>query len=155
MPLIISLGSNVGNRIENLSTARKLLSKNFHLNEVSKVYQSEAVDYLEQPEFLNQILIFELPEMDPLEVLSLCLGIELKMGRRRLVDKGPRVIDIDILFWDLQTISLPGLQVPHPRLFERSFIVLPLSKLKYFNTLKKQFDFPENFSNEAFPFNNA
>jgi len=64
-----------------------------------------------------------------------------------------RTIDIDILFWDQETIDLPQLQVPHPRLFERSFIVLPLKELQVFDYLSKAFNFPDQFPNQAWPLN--
>ena len=132
MSLVISTGSNLGNRESNLLAAKSELSDIFKLIEESPIYESPAVDYLNQPDFLNQILAFEIPEQKPEEVIESILKLELSLGRKREIDKGPRTIDIDILFWDQETIDLPQLQVPHPRLFERSFIVLPLKELQVF-----------------------
>ncbi len=151
MSLIISLGTNLGNKSENLNLAKLELQKNFVLKQESTIYQSKAVDYTEQPSFLNQILEFELPELKPISVLNIALEIEKRLGRRRDIPKGPRTIDIDILFWGLDIIDMPDLNVPHPRLFERSFIVLPLKELAFYNTLQQKFSFPQVFCNEAFP----
>jgi 2-amino-4-hydroxy-6-hydroxymethyldihydropteridine diphosphokinase len=151
MSLVISLGTNLGDKSQNLELAKIELKKIFKLKQESSVYQSKAVDYTDQPGFLNQILEFDLPVQSPEEVLLVVLGIEKDLGRLRQIPKGPRTIDIDILFWGLETIDLPQLEVPHPRLFERSFIVLPLKELDYFNTLQQKFSFPQVFCNEAFP----
>ncbi len=155
MSLIISLGTNIGNRFENLRLAKKLLSKNLVLLNESRIYSSPAVDYLDQPEFLNQVLCFEIPNSLPQECLELVLSIESKMGRVRHIPKGPRVIDIDILFWGNETLNSPNLEIPHPRLFQRSFIVLPLKELPIFQTLSSNFKFPSKFCNEAFPLDNV
>ena len=153
MSLVISTGSNLGNRESNLLAAKSELSDIFKLIEESPIYESPAVDYLNQPDFLNQILAFEIPEQKPEEVIESILKLELSLGRKREIDKGPRTIDIDILFWDQETIDLPQLQVPHPRLFERSFIVLPLKELQVFDYLSKAFNFPDLFPNQAWPLN--
>lgn len=152
MSLIISTGSNLGDRESYLAHARDELSKSLSLIFKSKIYQSSAVDYLAQPDFLNQVLEFEIPTIQPAEVLKLCLEIEKKLGRVRGIDKGPRTLDIDLLFWQKLTLSSDNLDLPHPRLFSRSFIVLPLRELPYFKELEKSFDFPDTFSNSATPF---
>lgn len=152
MSLIISTGSNIGDRVDNLLLAKQELSKTFQLLESSQIYESPAVDYLNQPDFLNQVLSFELPKLSPEETIELTLNIEKNLGRKRHIDKGPRTIDIDILFWATNKIDLDQLTVPHPRLFERSFIVLPLKELKVFETLRNHYNFPEQFSNTASPF---
>ncbi|MFT6068686.1 MAG: 2-amino-4-hydroxy-6-hydroxymethyldihydropteridine diphosphokinase [Bacteriovoracaceae bacterium] len=151
MSLVISLGTNLGNKLENLNLAKQDLQKEFVLKQESTIYQSKAVDFIDQPSFLNQILEFELPELEPIAVLNIALGIEKNLGRRRDIPKGPRTIDIDILFWGVETINIPNLNIPHPRLFERSFIVLPLKELGFYNTLQQKFSFPQVFCNEAFP----
>lgn len=152
MSLIISTGSNIGDRVENLNLALEELSKSFQLIEASNIYESPAVDYLNQPDFLNQVLSFEIPKITPTQTIELTLSIEKNLGRKRHIDKGPRTIDIDILFWGTEKIDLDQLTVPHPRLFERSFIVLPLKELKAFETLNNHYSFPEQFSNTAYPF---
>ena len=152
MPLVISTGSNLGDRVEHLCLARTQLSKHFNLLEQSQIYESPAVDYTQQPDFLNQILSFDLPKLTPQNTIELILKIEKKLGRVRHIDKGPRSVDIDILFWETQKISTDSLQVPHPRLFERSFIVLPLKELDVFSYLRESFNFPDQFDNQAWPF---
>ncbi len=151
MPLVISTGSNLGDRVEHLSLARTELSKHLELLEQSQIYESPAVDYTQQPDFLNQILCFALPNLTPQNTIELILKIEKDLGRVRNIDKGPRSVDIDILFWDTQKISTDSLEVPHPRLFERSFIVLPLKELEVFSYLIKSFNFPDHFENQAWP----
>lgn len=154
MSLILSLGTNLGDKLENLEKAKKELQKSFQLIQESSIYSSKAVDYEDQPDFLNQVLNFQLPDQNPEQVLHKALEIEKLLGRRRDIPKGPRTVDIDILFWGLETINKPNLVVPHERLFERSFIVLPLKELDIFNTLQQKFSFPQVFCNEAFPLNN-
>ncbi len=152
MSLIISTGTNLGEREKSLERAKKELSTYFDLMEYSRVYSSSAVDYFDQPDFLNQVLAFKLPSTSPTQTIRKVLEIETELGRIRNIPKGPRIIDIDILFWGKERIEEPELQVPHPRLFERSFIVLPLKELEIFNELNKDFDFPNTFSNEAIPY---
>lgn len=152
MSLIISTGSNIGERKKYLQLAKEKLQENYELIEESNVYESPAVDYLNQPDFLNQVLCFELPVENPQNVLSNLLRIEKDMGRKRDIDKGPRTLDLDILFWGLEHIKEPHLAIPHPRLFQRSFIVKPLQELTVFSQLKKHFSFPNKFDNSCWVF---
>ena len=151
MSLIIATGSNLGNKIDYLTEARLKLQKLFELVEQSRVFSSPAVDYENQPDFYNQLLEFKIPQMPAHDVIKLCLDIEKTMGRIREIKRGPRNIDIDIIFWGLDTINLPELTVPHPRWSERSFIVLPLQELPYFETLAKHYKIPTNYENTASP----
>ena len=151
MSLIIATGSNLGNKIDYLTEARLKLQKLFELVEQSRVFSSPAVDYENQPDFYNQLLELKIPQMPAHDVIKLCLDIEKTMGRIREIKRGPRNIDIDIIFWGLDTINLPELTVPHPRWSERSFIVLPLQELPYFETLAKHYKIPTNFENTASP----
>jgi len=150
--LILSTGSNLGDKAEFLNLAKNKLEEKFQLVEESRIYESAAVDYLNQPDFLNQVLHFQTELTSPEEVLSLTMGIEKTLGRKRDIDKGPRTVDIDILFWNQETISLPHLEVPHPRLFSRSFIVQPLFELKVSEKLKESFNFPDKFDNTCWVF---
>lgn len=145
----IATGTNLGDRAQNLKTAREFLEQHFELIAESRIYESPAVDYLNQPDFYNQVLEFKLPAMSPESVMQLLLDIEKDMGRNRLIPKGPRLIDLDILFWGTQKINSQILQIPHPRLFERSFVVLPLSELPGFNVLQSFFEFKFQFDNSA------
>lgn len=147
----VATGTNVGDRKLNLQTAKDLLASEFHLVAESRIYESPAVDYLNQPDFYNQVLEFSLPAISPQEVMKRLLQIELEMGRNRIVPKGPRIIDLDILFWSDSKIQTESLTIPHPRLFERSFVVLPLSELPGFKELQKHFEFKFAFTNRALP----
>ncbi len=149
--IFLSTGTNLGNLKSNLEKAKFLLQKHFILIAESRIYKSRAVDYLLQPDFYNQVLEFQLPRTSAEEAMSLILKIESEIGRNRTIPKGPRVIDIDILFWGLENYSTQNLIVPHPRLFERSFVVYPLSELPGFSILKKNFEFKFHFDNEANP----
>ncbi len=149
MSLILGLGSNLGNRINNIEEAIKKLSEHFELISKASFYSSAAVDYLNQPDFINTAVEFKTPEQNPSEVIKIILNIEFNMGRRRDIPKGPRTIDIDILFWDLEKINLEYLQVPHPSWQDRSFVVRPLQELPYFQTLQNHFIIPTNFNNSC------
>lgn len=149
MSLIISTGSNIGDRELYLKESLRELKKIFHLLESSQIYESPAVDYLNQPDFLNQVHSFELPSLSPQQAIEATLALETKMGRTRERAKGPRTIDIDFLFWGLKEFNFENLIIPHPRLFERSFIVLPLKELKAFKLLSQHYIFPTHFANEA------
>ncbi len=147
----VATGTNLGDRIHNLNSAKFNLQQHFELIAESRIYESPAVDYLDQPDFYNQVLEFRVPKLDPEEVMALLLKIEAEMGRNRLIPKGPRLIDLDILFWGDKKIQTKTLIIPHPRLFERSFVVLPLSELPGFSELKKSFKFKLQFDNSAHP----
>lgn len=151
MSLFITIGSNLGNRHETLKVAKDILSSTFDLIKESRIYESPAVDYINQPDFLNQVLEFHTPPLQPLDVLNFCLSVEKLLGRERNIPKGPRIIDIDLLFWDLSKVANEHLTLPHPRLFERSFVVLPLSELPGFFDLQKHYKFTFNFDNTATP----
>lgn len=151
MALIIAIGSNLGDRLENLANARTALEKNWKLIATSRIYTSAAVDYLGQPDFANQVLQFALPWENPLDVIQKILELELTQGRKRNINRGPRIIDIDIIFWGLDVIRTPSLVTPHERWKERSFVVRPLSELPFFHAIEKCFTIPKAFTTEAFP----
>lgn len=152
MSLIIATGSNLGDKKKNLLRAKEELQQIFHFIAESRVYSSAAVDYQQQPDFFNQVVEFSLPKsLSPKEVLLKCLEIEQKMGRVRKLDKGPRLIDIDLLFWGVESIKEEGLTLPHPSWSQRSFVVHPLKELPYFPILEKYFTIPTSFDVEAYP----
>ncbi len=151
MSLIIATGSNLGNSLEYLELAKKKLSEHFTLVAESRVYKSAAVDYENQPDFFNQVLEFVLPASEPDEVMKLILKIEKSMGRTRDILRGPRTIDIDIVFWELKTINSEHLTVPHPRWLERSFVVRPIQELPFFQSIEKCYKIPTSFTVEATP----
>lgn len=149
MSLILGLGSNIGNCLENLKEARDRIHQLYPILATSNVYYSKAVEYKDQPDFFNQVIECSLPQSSPAQTIKKLLEIEQSMGRDRSVPKGPRNIDIDLLFFAQEVCHSPECEVPHPRLFERSFVVLPLKELPYFKILEKSFRFPASFSNSA------
>lgn len=130
MPTVfLSLGSNIGDREKNLRTAIMALAEaNVRVTRVSSFYETEPVDLREQPWFLNCAAQAE-TELPPLELLHALRKIESRMGSRKLVPKGPRLIDLDILLYGDETIDMPELQVPHPRMLLRKFVLVPLAEI--------------------------
>ena len=128
-PVFLSLGSNLGARLANLRRAvsacwrRRCRSPAF-----PPVYETEPWGYLDQPRFLNMALAAE-TDLDPGELLAHIKGIELQMGRHSTFQYGPRIIDLDILFYGGALVDQPGLQIPHPHLAERPFVLVPLCDL--------------------------
>jgi len=151
MCLIVATGSNIGQRLENLAWAQERLAQEWKLIAASRIYASAAVDYTDQPEFVNQVLQFALPWETPEAVMQKLLAIELEAGRVRNISRGPRTLDIDIVFWGLETVRTPSLVVPHPRWRERSFVVRPLSELPFFHAVEKCFTIPTTFEIDASP----
>jgi 2-amino-4-hydroxy-6-hydroxymethyldihydropteridine diphosphokinase len=125
----LSLGSNVGNRRENLSAAMAALAgAGLRVRRASKMYETEPVDYLDQAWFLNCVVEGE-TEIGAVELLPRLRGIEVSMGSAKAFAKGPRLIDLDILFYGDAVIDAEGLQVPHPRLAQRKFVLVPLAEI--------------------------
>ena len=151
MSLILATGSNLGDKKSHLSQAKQVLSEHFVFISESKIYTSEAIEYTDQPDFYNQVLEFKLPKLTPNETIKLILDIEKGLGRVRNIDKGPRTVDIDIIFWGLESIIEKDLTIPHPAWDQRSFVVEPLRELPYFQTIKKHFIIPNTFNNSAKP----
>jgi 2-amino-4-hydroxy-6-hydroxymethyldihydropteridine diphosphokinase len=149
--MFIATGSNLGDRTHNLVAAKNLLATHFHLIQESRIYESPAVDYLNQPDFYNQVLEFKLPTLSAEKVMQLLLDTEKQMGRNRDIPKGPRIIDLDILFFGDLHIETELIHIPHPRLFLRSFVVLPLSELPGFKLLQQKYNFRFEFTNSASP----
>ena len=108
--------------------ALTLLSQKVNLEKVSAMYETEPVGYKEQPLFLNMVCQIT-TDLSPWELLHLAKGIESKMGRISGFPDAPRLIDIDILFYDNQIIRTQKLTVPHPRLADRAFVLIPLAEI--------------------------
>lgn len=133
MPLILALGSNIGDKESNLEKARDLISYHFDIIEEGKILKTAPVDYLQQPEFLNQALECRIPSESPLQVLEKLKEVEKKLGRKKSeVPKGPRIIDIDILFWEDKVYSNQSLTIPHQEIPNRKFIFEIIKDLPYF-----------------------
>ena len=151
MSLIIATGSNIGASIEILNQAVKRLSQEFELIAKSRIYSSRAIEYENQPDFFNQVLEFRIPALTPSEVMKTLLEIEIEFGRNRDIPKGPRTLDLDIIFWNLESINEALLTIPHPRWNQRSFVVKPLQELPFFQTIEKCFTIPKTFDVDASP----
>jgi 2-amino-4-hydroxy-6-hydroxymethyldihydropteridine diphosphokinase len=120
----LSLGSNVGDREANLRAAIERLP----VLRTSPIYETEPVDYTDQPWFLNLVVEVE-THLSPHELLKTTSRIEHELGRTRDIPKGPRTIDIDILLFGDTVMNTPDLQIPHPRMAERRFVLAPLADL--------------------------
>ena len=128
MLVYLGLGSNMGDRQANLEQALKLLGERLRVRAVSSVYQTEPVGYEQQPQFLNAVCAVE-TDIGPMQLLSLVKGIEASMGRRPGFKDGPRPIDIDILLYGKLVLISPDLIIPHQRMAERAFVLIPLAEL--------------------------
>ncbi len=127
--IYLSLGSNLGDRMEHLSRAiAELRAEGLSVKRVSSVYETEPLGPHSQPWFLNVVVEAE-TDLFPTQLLQRLQAIELRLGRRRLVEQGPRTIDIDILFYGNFRIQSDRLTVPHPRLEQRRFVLEPLFEL--------------------------
>ena len=124
----LALGSNLGDRMSNLASAIKRLSQKMTVKKVSSVYETDPVYYKEQPLYLNTALS-AITELDPFELLSFVKSIESAQGRQPSFRDAPRLIDIDILFYGDQVIETPELTIPHPRIAERDFVLVPLAEI--------------------------
>ena len=125
----LSLGSNLGDREANLLDAmNRLEAAGIHVLRRSSIYETEPRDLPDQPWFLNLVIEVE-TELFPRLLLARTQAIELGMGRKRSVPKGPRSIDIDILLFENFVIATRELRVPHPRMSERRFVLEPLAEL--------------------------
>jgi len=124
----LSLGTNLGNREENLDAVKKELIRKVTILNCSPIYQTEPWGYLDQPDFLNQVLAVE-TELSPVELLEFIKQVEVKIGRKPNIRYGPRIVDIDILFYGDRIIQDQNLIIPHPNLRERAFVLVPLADL--------------------------
>jgi 2-amino-4-hydroxy-6-hydroxymethyldihydropteridine diphosphokinase len=127
--VFLSLGANVGDREKNLRTAIAALPElGVKIKKVSSIYETEPVDLLEQPWFLNCVVEGE-TIVPPVELLKKLRELEKRMGSKKLVANGPRLIDLDISVYGQHTIDSPELQVPHPRMLLRRFVLAPLAEI--------------------------
>jgi 2-amino-4-hydroxy-6-hydroxymethyldihydropteridine diphosphokinase len=125
----LALGSNIGDREANLRDAvTRLESHEIHLLRRSSLYETAPQELLDQPWFLNAVVQVE-TSLFPMQLLARVREIERQMGRRRVTPKGPRNIDIDILFYGRSVIAAPELEVPHPRMAQRRFVLEPLAEI--------------------------
>jgi len=123
----LGLGSNLGNRQENLDQALKLLAQRMRLGKVSSIYDTEPIGNVNQPRFLN-MACEAFTRLSPEGLLALVKGIEQKLGRYSRSGE-PRIIDIDVLLFGDQVVNTRDLVIPHPQIAERSFVLVPLSEI--------------------------
>lgn len=130
MPNIyLALGSNIGDREDNLREALRLLAESeVEISKLSSIYETEPVDYLDQPWFLNAVAEAQ-TDLPAVPLLTILRQIELQMGSKKPFAKGPRLIDLDILLYANDIIATPELQVPHPRMLLRNFVLAPLAEI--------------------------
>ena len=123
----LGLGSNMGNRDENLDRAANYLSQRVRMGKISSVYETDPVGNADQPRFLNMVCQ-AFTRLAPEALLALAKGIESKMGRTGK-SNSPRPIDIDILLYGEEVIETPELVIPHPEMAKRAFVLVPLAEI--------------------------
>jgi 2-amino-4-hydroxy-6-hydroxymethyldihydropteridine diphosphokinase len=129
MSIVLGLGSNMGDRVGHLREAfASLQQRRVTVRRSASLYLTEPRDYTDQPWFINTVAELD-TILDPQELLECCLLIEREAGRIRDQSRGPRPIDLDILFYDEQRIQTANLIVPHPRYADRRFVLAPLAEL--------------------------
>jgi 2-amino-4-hydroxy-6-hydroxymethyldihydropteridine diphosphokinase len=126
----IALGSNIGNRYDHITSAIKRLVSHSNINLVnySSIYETDPVGYEDQDLLLNMVMEIQ-TSLSAMDLLDLCLKIESQLGRKREKRWGPRTIDLDILTYNQENIESEKLIVPHPRMLERAFVIIPLLEI--------------------------
>lgn len=126
----IGLGSNIGEREKFLQDALMMLEKNnqIEIEKKSSIYETAPVGYEEQNNFLNMVIQIR-TSLSHLDLLDVCQKIEEELGRERTINNGPRTIDLDILLYNKENRDLGRLRIPHPRLHERAFVLVPLYEI--------------------------
>lgn len=135
----LSVGTNIGDRENNIKQALILLEKHPNINKekMSSIYETDPVGLTEQPKFLNGVLEIS-TSLSPLELLDYTQKIEKELGRKRDIKWGPRTIDLDILLYNQENIETKRLTIPHPHMYERAFVMIPLLEVN--PNLKIDFD---------------
>jgi 2-amino-4-hydroxy-6-hydroxymethyldihydropteridine diphosphokinase len=126
--IFLSLGSNLGDRLANLHNAVSALPPKIRPLVQSSVYETSPWGYSNQPDFYNQVIKAE-TLFDPADVLAFIKSVEVSLGRQETFRFGPRLIDLDLLFFDSLILNTPDLTIPHPRIIERAFVLVPLSEI--------------------------
>jgi len=126
----LSLGSNIGDRLDMLQEAVRTVMKqpNFQVSRISSVYETAPVGFTDQASFLNMVVEVK-SILSALEILGICLETEQALGRIREFRWGPRCIDLDILLYNDENMESENLIIPHPRMHERGFVLVPLLEL--------------------------
>jgi 2-amino-4-hydroxy-6-hydroxymethyldihydropteridine diphosphokinase len=127
--VIIAIGTNLGNRKENIETAiQKIKENGINIEKVSPIYETPPYGYTDQPAFLNCAVLAK-TILSPHKLLDTLLSIEKEMGRVRKIHWGPRIIDLDIIFYDNLIIDEPDLKIPHPDMQNREFVLKPINDI--------------------------
>lgn len=147
----IAIGSNLGDRLENIKKSISLISEKNKIIKVSNFYITKPMYYLNQPYFVNCVIKIK-TNLKPYELLNLLLNIELKLGRKRVFKNHPRTIDLDILYYDDLVINTTQLKLPHPLIHERLFVLKPMGdiSLDFFDPMRKKriIDMMNKFSDD-------
>ncbi|MGN7478873.1 2-amino-4-hydroxy-6-hydroxymethyldihydropteridine diphosphokinase [Solibacillus silvestris] len=130
MQAYLSIGTNIGEREQNLRDAVSMLlaQDEIAITAISSIYETAAVGYTEQDDFLNIAVALE-TKLDALELLAQCQKVENDLGRIREFRWGPRIIDLDILLYNNEKYETESLIIPHPRMYERAFVLVPLEEI--------------------------
>ena len=126
--VFLGIGTNLGDRERNLQAALAILSQKMVILKESSIYQTAPWGYLDQPAFLNQVIEAQ-TDLSPLSLLGFLKDTEKALGRQANFRYGPRLIDLDILFYGNRIIQTPRLQIPHPRIAQRAFVLVPLAEI--------------------------
>ena len=126
----LALGANIGGPRDNMRAAVRLLGESgaCHVTAVSSLYLTKPVGITDQPDFLNAVIAVR-TTLSPAELLDLCRNVENTLGRERTIRYGPRVIDIDILFYGDAVVREENLSIPHPDTVDRTFVTVPLAEI--------------------------
>jgi 2-amino-4-hydroxy-6-hydroxymethyldihydropteridine diphosphokinase len=125
----IAFGSNIGDREANISKALRILKQKIKIIKTSSLYETKPMYLENQDWFLNGVAILE-TEIKPEELLEVLKRTEKRMGRKEAERNGPRIIDLDILFYNKQIINEVNLRIPHPKIQERAFVLVPLAEIE-------------------------
>lgn len=127
----IAFGSNLGDREKNIEEAKKLLEQNdIHILKASKIIETDPVGGPpNQKKYLNGVVKVQ-TQLEPIKLLQMLLGIEDELGRVRTEKDGPRTIDLDILLYDNKKLQTEELTIPHPRMLNRDFVLVPLKEIE-------------------------
>lgn len=150
MKAYLGIGTNIGDRMKNLQDS--IYSLNLlpltQVTDMSNVYETDPVGYENQDNFLNIVVEVE-TELNPHNLLGAALGVEAGLGRVRTIKNGPRIIDIDLLLYEKETIDSKTLILPHPRMMERNFVLKPLLDLDFSNSVINREQVLENVSDDG------
>ena len=136
----LSIGTNIGERLCNLQDAVRLLDEHpaIEVERVSSIYETDPVGFVDQDAFLN-IAVKVTTTLNATEMLAACQSVEAELGRVRLIRWGPRSIDLDILLFNHENIETESLIVPHERMYERAFVLVPLMEISELETSQLRF----------------